>query len=672
MQMDVERKSSFDQFFTCLPYLHLLRSPIATALLLVSFPFLALWSRFSPLLANLFDIAPRGMVVVSFMAFTTAWTVMTTGWVVVLRGADRFPVKRIAIADLPGIRQVFFFGLAALPMLICCVVYSVRESGRSVSWMIVGSLAGLAAAVILLLLVRRMAKSEASLVSRVVCVLTNHPEFSAGYLKVSEGNSKCSVLPGHALAVFLFGASLLVYLGVGLAKYRWLGYQPRVPTLAYLLLLATLICWGTSGLAFFFDRFRFPVFVPLLAIPILNSFFTQSDHYYRVLSHSHEEALPPAVVLRSGTRSSAIVVAANGGGIQSAAWTTRVVTGLEQRSRAEFGAQYRDFGRQIRMISSVSGGSVGAMYIVGAYDKDGLPVDSDLARLVDLAEASSLDDIAWGLVYPDLGRVLFPFFWSTYIDRGQALERALIRQTNLPTKLSDGLSEWTAGVRLGWRPAVMFNATIADTGERLLFTNTTLESGHSGVKRFRELYPGMDIQVATAARLSAAFPYVSPAARADLGGPWTPQYHIVDGGYYDNYGMSSMIGWLDEALRTPVNPIRRVLLIEIRGAPSSENDLDSRRGWLYQTVAPLNAMLNVRTAGQLSHNEEELRLLKRTAAANGVEVQSAVFQFPGKDPPLSWHLTENQKEEIGREWETMKDGAGWTTVRNFLSQAKEQ
>ena len=82
-------------------------------------------------------------------------------------------------------------------------------------------------------------------------------------------------------------------------------------------------------------------------------------------------------------------------------------------------------------------------------------------------------------------------------------------------------------------------------------------------------------------------------------------------------------------------------------------------------------MLNVRTAGQLSHNEEELRLLKRTAAANGVEVQSAVFQFPGENPPLSWHLTENQKEEIAREWETMKDGAGWTTVRNFLSQAKE-
>jgi hypothetical protein len=359
--------------------------------------------------------------------------------------------------------------------LICSVVYSVRESGRSIWWMLGGSLAGLAAALVLLGMVRYLAQKDAPLIR----VQARNPEFAAGYVELDDSNSRRPILPGHALAFFLFGASLLVYLGIGLAKYRWLGYQPRVPTLAYLLLLTTLICWGTSGLAFFFDRFRFPVLVPLLAIPILNSFFPQSDHYYRVLSHSHEEALPPAVVLRSGTHSSAIVVAANGGGIQSAAWTTRVLTGLEQRSRAEFGAQYRDFGRQVRMISSVSGGSVGAMYFIGAYRNDGLPEDSDLDRLVDLAEASSLDDIAWGLVYPDLGRVIFPFFWSTYIDRGQALERALIRQldreTSRQSSLSDGLSQWTEGVRLGWRPAVMFNATVADTGERLLFTNTTLE-----------------------------------------------------------------------------------------------------------------------------------------------------------------------------------------------------
>jgi hypothetical protein len=300
------------------------------------------------------------------------------------------------------------------------------------------------------------------------------------------------------------------------------------------------------------------------------------------------------------------------------------------------------------------------MYVVGAYGPDGLPTDN-LAELVELAELPSLDDIAWGLVYPDLGRVFFPFFWSTYIDRGQALERALNRQEGL----SEGLSAWTEGVRSGWRPAIIFNATIADTGERLLLTNTSLTSGRTGLKTFQQLYQKMDIQIATAARLSATFPYVAPAARADLGGPWAKQYHVVDGGYYDNYGMSSLIAWLDEGLQSTENPIRQVLILEIRGAPFSKDALKSQRGWMYQTIVPLAAMLNVRTAGQLSHNEEELRLLRR--AVGSVSVDSAVFQFPEEDPPLSWHLTERQKKEIEVAWDGMREGPGWAKVRAFLS-----
>jgi hypothetical protein len=65
-------------------------------------------------------------------------------------------------------------------------------------------------------------------------------------------------------------------------------------------------------------------------------------------------------------------------------------------------------------------------------------------------------------------------------------------------------------------------------------------------------------------------------------------------------------------------------------------------------------------------------LFKRTAAASGVEIQSAVFRFMAEDPPLTWHLTEHQKEEIARDWDTMKSGAGWTMVKNFLSLAKQR
>jgi hypothetical protein len=78
---------------------------------------------------------------------------MTTGWSWYFMALIVSPVERIKIRPswhAPGV----FFGLAALPILICSVVYSVRESGRSIWWMVGGSLAGLAAALVLLGIVR--------------------------------------------------------------------------------------------------------------------------------------------------------------------------------------------------------------------------------------------------------------------------------------------------------------------------------------------------------------------------------------------------------------------------------------------------------------------------------------------------------------------------------------
>jgi len=122
-------------------------------------------------------------------------------------------------------------------------------------------------------------------------------------------------------------------------------------------------------------------------------------------------------------------------------------------------------------------------------------------------------------------------------------------------------------------------------------------------------------------RFSASFPYVSPAARTNVEGQAA---HIVDGGYYDNYGVSSLVKWLDAQLEKKDNTIKRVLIPEIRGArfgidPPDSNgcsttravgkDRRSNRGWFYQAFAPASTVLNVRDAGQRINNEAELCLL---------------------------------------------------------------
>jgi hypothetical protein len=210
---------------------------------------------------------------------------------------------------------------------------------------------------------------------------------------------------------------------------------------------------------------------------------------------------------------------------------------------------------------------------------------------------------------------------------------------------------------------------MVDTGERLLIGSARVGWDSTlGLRNFEDLYSGSDIQVVTAARLSASFPYVLPAARADRSGP---QYHVVDGGYYDNYGMTTLMQWLEQALEDADPLPARVLVVQIRASPpSNDTTPDSWHGWFYQAWAPLEAMLDVRATGQLSHNQEEFRRLQALWGRRGVEIDNAVFQFCGNRPPLSWHLTEREKQTIAAEWSReMHSGGGWQVVRAFLANA---
>jgi hypothetical protein len=69
------------------PFLMLARVPLLCALVLVVFP---LSSLRSSLFANLLDITPRGMSVVTLAGLSTAWTTLVTGWVVMSYGHLRF------------------------------------------------------------------------------------------------------------------------------------------------------------------------------------------------------------------------------------------------------------------------------------------------------------------------------------------------------------------------------------------------------------------------------------------------------------------------------------------------------------------------------------------------------------------------------------------------------
>jgi hypothetical protein len=411
----------------------------------------------------------------------------------------------------------------------------------------------------------------------------------------------------------------------------------------------------------------------------------RSDHYYSVVRGVTIKAVTPGAVLTAPRRTHprapghpkgrAVVVATAGGGIQAAAWTARVLTGLQEK--------IPEFANSIAALSAVSGGAVGTMFFVNQYDTRydvlGFPrtwSESRSDQIVQAAEASSLDDVAWALVYSDFFRIFFPYLKhsaeDSLIDRGWALEQTWRNRANIQANLAN----WREGVVEGSRPAVIFNSTIAETGQALLLSTTDLSPGPDFLPRprtFSDVYPHTDLPVVTAVRLAATFPYVTPTARAPSG---QPEYHMVDGGYYDNYGVFTLLNWLDQALfNTNKDQWPDILFIQIRSFPSDSVPPRVYKGWFFQTYAPLDALFNVRTNAQRVRDQYELLRFRERWSANDVNIHNATFQFEGSGAPLSWAMNTDQTDAIMSQW---KDRLGdpdklerknedWMVVKCFFN-----
>jgi predicted acylesterase/phospholipase RssA len=452
------------------------------------------------------------------------------------------------------------------------------------------------------------------------------------------------------------------------------------------MVLVMLVCWVLSGLTFFFDRFRVPVLLLMVLYGWVVAQLPQADYFYPSrphVSHDGDDSVLPKDLAAGLDGRPLVIVAAAGGGIQAAAWTARVVAGLQQ----DIGI---DFSRSLRLISGVSGGSVGALFIAARYDNGALPpVGPDLDQVVLDAEASGLDDVAWGLVYPDLFWSAFPVLKGVYLwppallqgrnltsDRGMALENAW--RARLPEDRRATLNDWRNDARRLRRPGVLFNSTLVETGERFIIGTADIapEDGRDP-RSFHGRYPDRDIEVTTAARLSATFPFVSPAARIlrenrrdDV---LADEPHAVDGGYYDNYGVGSVTEWLRTLREEGVTP-SRIVLIVIRAWPDQEPSRHrGEHGWLFQTGSALETLYNVRGSGQLANAQLENALLHDVWGDAIVRVQFP-FTLPDPDggslgdsgykPPLSWHLTADDRKKLVDAWENA--GQPRTCVRDLI------
>jgi hypothetical protein len=492
-----------------------------------------------------------------------------------------------------------------------------------------------------------------------------------GYGTAPAAGHPPSLHSGHRFAGIVMSLFLFAYWLSGLGTFRELkdlqqwgsGGAPNT-VLNYLLLL--LIFWNCllAGLTFFVDHFRLPALATLSIALVLIASFGNSDHVFSTVERNNMSAnlLRPEEAFERAP-DAAIVVAAAGGGIQSAAWTSKVLCGL--RAEIPGGA----FQKSVLAISGVSGGSVGTMFYLRCLE--GPENDVKPAKW---AQDSSLEAVAWGLTHPDMRRIFFPgpaTRWSL-ADRGWALERSLLKSAHF-----ERTERRLGGLHPEW-PVILMNSTDARTGDPIVFTNSdfpsTLSQGSSYnhyLRNFHHLYAGNDVFLETAARMSAAFPYVSPEARPN--GP-ANGVHLGDGGYFDNSGVFTLSEWLKEATRrqnvtatpavSPTGGKKRILVLQLEAFPDSNTaDVEAPRKWYYQLTSPIQTMLTVRSEGQLVRDKTAGEDLQKLLNGSGyqttwllVRYTPSAVKFPvgsvscAANPPLSWHLTPIEKRCIDQAW----------------------
>ena len=633
-----------------------LRVPFVSGVILVGLPTAGFLPAFRPFLSGLFDpVGKWALAPIASLALFNAWTIVIIVSLILRYGHIRLELPPTGVATFP---LPWGWWLASSLVLAGPVIWRTIAYSNATRWgwpLITGITLAIVLAVIASLVRKWFGKrrrQKDSLLRQALAILARFPILSMGFLEQKpEG---FAVAPGHGLAFGLSAGSVFLYVALWLLT----GNVTRpvlASALGYLLLLTLMLTWLIGFTAFLFDRVRIPIVLVLTGWIFLVTYVLDrvwpTDHLYHTVTRQQETPLPSVSQLLAGTQTP-ILVAASGGGIQAAAWTARVMTSLDS---------IVGFRQSVRLISAVSGGSVGTMNLLAGWQSCGpdTPARDSQFNANQASRESSLHAVGWGLVFQDLPRWIFPILVNPYIDRGLMLENAWKREPRLTRPY---LSDWRNNVAAHQCPGVVFNSMVAETGEPMLFSTIDLPETLAPFSFYRR-YPDRDLAITTAVRLSAAFPYVSAASRADVDDESNGYSHLVDGGYFDNYGVGSLSAVADAALRTISEPAGKgkLLVIEICDAkecsgqkpPGTPSRGGKRRGWPYQILAPLSALVAERSAAQRVSNRTALGLLTEEWRARSTCIESVPVPLGSDEAPMSWHLTQAEKDAIDSAWNNL-------------------
>lgn len=479
----------------------------------------------------------------------------------------------------------------------------------------------------------------------------------------------------YVQAFTIFLPILLAYISAGLVSETI-----RVPAVFYFYTLFALCIWFLTAVDFLSSlvfQCPFPGVLLVLTLAVVGNALLGVGHvYWATFAHPTPQDVklpldPVNLVKLDPASRNLVVVTSSGGGIYAAGWTLLMLKRLEVTNPG--------FLAQTRLVSTVSGSSVAMAFLAEERMEhpDASPVEV-LDSALDRATRSSLPAVARGLAYADFWRLASFGLWprgpdAAIEDRARLMERSWMENAGCSPGQPRALTELRECVRNRQLPALVMNASIMETGDRVMFTAVDLPPAHQREERLlagryadpqralthselmrRDADGGfsVDLSLWTAARLSATFPYVTPIARCleqPGAGPWADgrHLHLCDGGYVDNFGVASAMDWLTPVLEARAGKgaelgFDKVLVVQLRAFRNDPAEPAVEASATF--TGPIHATLAERD-GILDRNDIELgRFLenwRQRLADRKVRLETMVLQPDGTEEagPLSWHMT---------------------------------
>jgi len=382
-------------------------------------------------------------------------------------------------------------------------------------------------------------------------------------------------------------------------------------------------------------------------------------------------------------------VAAAGGGLRAAYWTAHVLAAADDATCGEF-------GRHVYAYSGVSGGSLGiAAYLAQRQVWQQKPEAERCQRgrteeMRRMLNRDFLAPVAGSLLFAEMTQRFSPY---TYLedDRGSTLARSWARAWDDVFPKAQGsfdrafLQQFAAlapgDSAMPVRPAVFLNATSVESGRRAVAMNVRARVS-GAIDVFRPV-SGVNLKtqgltVREAVLNSARFTYVSPAGtvigcRKDADGK-CPEFiwgRVVDGGYFENSGIATLMDLVDamkpqDGASAPGLRRNQIQVIVIDNAADNE-PVCRRRGEAEDTD---QADLRAHVAALSGVTAPLEAFLKVREARAGQEVRRARAEYRCRSQLIDWDLfaprgdeRQMQKAERQAEQARQEPALGWFLSR---------